>query len=136
MYTYETRLTTRYGETDKMGVIYHANYINYYEIARTEMIRNLGYPYRIMENEGIMMPVIEVQSKYIKPAYYDEELIIRTTVKELPTSRIVFHYEVYSSQNELLNTGKAVLVFMDVKTRRPRRPPEKLLQILQQYLAR
>lgn len=133
MYISETKLTTRYGETDQMGVIYHANYITYYEVARTEMIRKLGYPYQTMENEGIMMPIIEVQSKYIKPAYYDEELTIRTTLKEMPSSRITFHYEIYNSQNELLNTGITVLAFMDASTRRPCRPPERLTQVLQKY---
>ena len=135
MYTSETKLTTRYGETDQMGIIYHANYINYYEIARTEMIREIGYPYQEMENDGIMMPVIEVQCKYIRPAYYDEELTIRTIVKELPTSRMTFHYEIYNAKQELINTGIAVLAFMDGNTRRPCRPPEKMMQLIRQYFS-
>lgn len=131
MYVSETKLTTRYGETDQMGIIYHANYINYYEVARTEMIREMGYPYQTMESDGIMMPVIEVQCKYHRPAYYDEELTIRTIVKELPTSRITFHYEIYNEKQELINTGIAVMAFMDSKTRRPCRPPQKLMRIIQ-----
>jgi acyl-CoA thioester hydrolase len=92
MYLHEINIITRYGETDQMGLIYHAHYINYYEMARTAMMRKLGHPYSTMEQNGIMMPVIEVQSKYIKPAYYDEELIVRATIKELPSARICFYY--------------------------------------------
>ena len=135
MYTHETKLTTRYGETDQMGIIYHANYINYYEVARTEMIRKLGYPYQEMENDGIMMPVVEVQSKYIRPVYYDEELTIYTTLKKFPASRITFHYEIYNAKNELINTGIVVLAFMYTKTRRPCRPPTKLMQVIQKYFS-
>lgn len=133
MYSTEIKIKTRYSETDQMGIIYHPNYITYYEIARTEMIRTLAYPYKEMESDGIMMPIIEVQSKYLKPAYYDEELIIRTTLKEFPTSRITFHYEIYNNKSELINTGLTTLAFMHATTRRPCRPPVRLTQILQKH---
>jgi acyl-CoA thioester hydrolase len=114
-----------------MGVIYHANYINYYEIARTEMLRETcGYSYSEMEDAGIMMPVVEIQSKYLLPAYYDENLVIKVTVKEMPTAKITFFFEVFNEKQELLNTGMTVLAFMNSKTRRPCRPPQKLMECL------
>lgn len=134
MYTHETKIRTRYQETDGMGVIYHANYINYYEIARSEMVRTMGdYSYKQIEEGGIFMPVVEVQCRYFKPAYYDEELTIHTTVKELPTSKITFHYEVFNPQGDLINTGLATLAFMRTDTRRPCRPPHRLLELMRPY---
>jgi acyl-CoA thioester hydrolase len=117
-----------------MGVIYHANYINYYEIARTEMLRDTGiYSYTEMEAEGIMMPVVEIQSKYMLPAYYDEYLTVRVIIKEMPTAKITFHYEVFNQKHELLNTGMTVLAFMNSETRRPCRPPQKLIDCLTKH---
>ncbi|MDR2467286.1 MAG: acyl-CoA thioesterase [Prevotellaceae bacterium] len=134
MLTYDAKIRTRYGETDKMGVIYHANYINYYEIARTEMLRSTGlYSYDEMERDGVMMPVVEIESKYLMPAYYDECLTVRVTVREPPTARITFHYEIYNEKRELLNTGRAVLVFISVKSGRPCRPPKKLIDCFKEY---
>jgi acyl-CoA thioester hydrolase len=118
-----------------MGVVYHANYINYYEIARTEMLRNTGiYSYSEMEAEGIMMPVIEIQSKYILPAYYDEILTVRITVKEMPTAKLTFYYEVFNEKQELLNTGMTILAFMNSNTRRPCRPPQKLMECFRKFI--
>ncbi|MDR1895832.1 MAG: acyl-CoA thioesterase [Prevotellaceae bacterium] len=132
---YDVQIRARYNETDKMGVVYHANYINYYEIARTEMLRNTGtYSYREMESDGIMMPVIEVQSLYILPAYYDELLTVRVTIKELPTAKMTFFYEIFNEKQELLNTGKTVLAFINSATRRPCRPPQKLINCLKAKL--
>jgi len=134
MYIYDVQIRTRYSETDKMGVIYHANYITYYEIARTEMLRNTGiYSYNEMEIAGIMMPVVEVQSKYIMPAYYDENLTIRVMIKEMPTAKMTFCYEVFNEKQELLNIGTVVLAFMNSQTRRPCRPPQKLIDCLIDY---
>jgi acyl-CoA thioester hydrolase len=134
MYIYEAQIRTRYNETDKMGIIYHANYITYYEIARTEMLRNTGvYSYEEMETSGIMMPVVEIQSKYISPAYYDENLTVRITIKEMPTAKMTFYYEVFNGKQVLLNTGMTVLAFMNSKTRRPCRPPQKLIDCLKNY---
>jgi acyl-CoA thioester hydrolase len=135
MYIYEVQIRTRYNETDKMGIIYHANYITYYEIARTEMLRNTGvYSYDEMESAGIMMPVVEIQSKYIFPAYYDENLTVRITIKEMPTAKMTFYYEVFNEKQKLLNTGMTVLAFMNSKTRRPCRPPQKLLDCLKNII--
>jgi len=134
MHTFELKIRTRYNETDKMGVIYHGNYINYYEIGRTEMLRSTGiYSYDEMENEGIMMPVIEVQSNYIMPAYYDEIITIKVIIKEIPTVKMTFYFELYNQKQELINTGKTVLAFMNSQTRRPCRPPKKLIECMRPY---
>jgi acyl-CoA thioester hydrolase len=137
MYIYDAQIRTRYNETDKMGVIYHANYINYYEIARTEMLRNMGvYSYNEMESDGIMMPVIEIQSKYILPAYYDENLTVRVIIKNMPTAIITLCYEVFNEKQELLNTGTTTLAFMNAKTRRPCRPPQKFIDSLRTHFGK
>jgi acyl-CoA thioester hydrolase len=134
MYIYDTKIRTRYNETDKMGIIYHANYINYYEIARTEMLRNTGiYSYNEMESSGIMMPVIEIHSNYILPAYYDEILTVRVIIKEMPTAKITFWYEIFNEKQELLNTGTTTLAFMNSAIRRPCRPPQKLIDCLKDH---
>jgi acyl-CoA thioester hydrolase len=86
-----------------------------------------------MESEGIMMLVVEIHSKYILPAYYDENLTIRVIIKEMPTVKITFYYEVFNEKQELLNTGMSVLAFMNSKTRRPCRPPQKLIDCLKDY---
>jgi acyl-CoA thioester hydrolase len=133
MYIYDVRIRTRYNETDKMGIIYHANYITYYEIARTEMLRNTGiYSYNEMETDGVMMPVVEVQSRYILPAYYDENLTVRVIIKKMPTARLIFFFEVFNEKQELLNTGQVTLAFMNALTRRPCRPPQKLINCLRE----
>lgn len=134
MYTFDAKVKTRYSETDKMGVIYHANYVTYYELARSQMLEGIGdYSYDQMEKDGIMMPVIEVNIKYFLPAYYNEELTIRTTLKEMPSARITFYYEILNSNGDLLNSGSAILAFMDSKTRRPCRPPKRLIEVLKPF---
>ena len=134
MYTFETSIRVRYGETDQMGYVYYGNYPLYYEVGRTEMLRSVGLTYLAMEKEGIMMPVHSLSIKYIEPARYDDLLRLRVIIKELPTAKIHFYYEVYNEQNKLLNTGETVLVFVDANTRRPRRAPATLLNELLKHL--
>ena len=133
MYTYEISIRVRYGETDQMGYVYYGNYPLYYEVGRTEMLRSAGLSYRVMEENGILMPVRVLNIKYIEPARYDDLLRLRVIIKELPTAKIHFYYEIYNEQNKLLNTGETVLVFVDAKTRRPRRAPEALMTELRKY---
>lgn len=134
MYSYETKIRVRYGETDKMGVVYYGNYPLYYEVARTEMIRNLGFTYRKLEESGIMMPVLSLNVKYIRPAYYDDLLTVKVFVKKMPTSRIEFEYEIYNEKEELLNVGNTVLVFLNAETNRPQQPPELLMKSLAEVI--
>ena len=120
----ETKIRVRYAETDQMGYVYYGNYAQYYEVGRVEALRELGFSYRDMEAKGIMLPVVDFNINYKKPAYYDDEITIVTSIKEMPSIRISFEYECYNSSKELLNTGKVVLVFIDKTTNRPCQPPD------------
>lgn len=119
MYTSETKIRVRYGETDQMGFSYYGNYASYYEVGRVEALRKLGTSYKSLEEKGVLLPVYTFSIKYLKPAYYDDELTIRTIVPEMPGARIKFLYETYNEKNELLNTGEVVLVFCDKSTMKP-----------------
>ncbi len=136
MFTTETQLRVRYAETDQMGVVYHSNYFPYFETARAESIRQLGFTYADMEKMGIIMPVIEVQCRYLRPALYDDLLTIKVILKELPVHhKIEFHHEVLNEKGELLATGKIILYFMEAKTMKRTTMPEQLLQKLQPYFS-
>ena len=123
-------LRTRYAETDQMGEVYYGNYPQYLELGRVEWLRSIGFTYKAMEEEGIMMPVVSLQIQYKKPALYDELITIRTKLKELPSTKIEFDYEILNEKGELLSTANTVLVFVDAKTFRPVRCPEKVLKLI------
>ena len=134
MISHDTQIRVLYRDTDKMGVVYHANYIAFYEAARTEMFRAIGLPYTELEAQGIVMPIVEVESKYKAPAFYDQLLTVRATLKELPVVRCSIEYEVYDEQGKLLNTGKTVLGYVNVERQRPCRAPKEFIDELQKYL--
>jgi acyl-CoA thioester hydrolase len=133
MYTYETKIRVRYGETDQMGYVYYGNYAEFYEVARVEMLRNLGLSYKWMEETGIMMPVLELKCKYIKPALYDDLITIKVSLKEMPKTRIVFNYELFNENNELINIGETTLVFVNINTKRPTLGPVEFINKLEPY---
>ena len=136
MFTTETQVRVRYAETDQMGVVYHSNYFPYFETARAESIRQLGFTYADMEKMGIIMPVIEAQWRYLRPALYDDLLTIKVILKELPVHhKIEFHHEVLNEKGELLATGKIILYFMLEKTMKRTTMPEVLLQKLKPYFS-
>ncbi len=122
----ESKVRVRYGETDKMGYVYYGNYPLYFEVARTEMIRRLGCPYNELEAKGIMLPVLSMNIKYIRPAFYDDELKVKVIMKELPDTRISFEYEIYNQNNKLITVGSTTLVFVSAKTMQPTKPPAEL----------
>jgi acyl-CoA thioester hydrolase len=129
MFIHETKVKVRYAETDQMGVVYHGNYAEYYEVARTECFEaSSGMTYDSMEKDGVMLPILELQSKFIKPAFYAEVLTIKSIVKEIPSVRLHVEYEIYNEKNELINIGKTTLVFVDKTTRRPCQPPESFMK--------
>lgn len=129
----ETRIRVRYGETDRMGYVYYGYYAWYYEVGRVETLRKLGFSYKEIEDRGILMPVIDFQVQYKKPAFYDDEITVITTIKELPTARIHFHYECYNQAGELLNTGKVTLVFIDKEKNKPCLPPDWFTNVIAQF---
>ncbi|MCW3101969.1 MAG: 4-hydroxybenzoyl-CoA thioesterase [Bacteroidetes bacterium] len=133
MYISETTVRVRYAETDKMGYVYYGNYTQYYEVGRVEAMRALGTSYKEMEDNGVMLPVYTCSLKYMKPALYDDLLLIKTIIKELPTLKITFDYEIYNEKNELLNTGNTTLVFINMETNKPCRAPESFIERIKNY---
>ncbi|WP_091509463.1 acyl-CoA thioesterase [Flexibacter flexilis] len=133
MFVHETQVRVRYAETDQMGYVYYGNYAMYYEVARVEAMRNMGLTYKSMEEQGVMMPVLENRSKYIRPARYDDLLTIRTSIKKFPTSRIVFDYELFNEEGTLINIGETTLVFVDMKTGRPCGIPDYMAEPMRPY---
>ena len=127
MISSESKVRVRYSETDKMGYLHHANYLNYFEVGRTDFLRNKGLTYKEMEDDGILLPVVTVSINYKYPAYYDEELTIKTFLKEIPEIKVHFEYEIYNEGLELICTGSSTLVFVDAATRKPRRAPDYFL---------
>ncbi|MFC0604546.1 acyl-CoA thioesterase [Winogradskyella pulchriflava] len=129
----ETKIQVRYGETDQMGVVYHANYAVYFEVGRTEWLRQFGLSYKRMEEDGIMLPVISLSINYKNSARYDDVLKVKTKLKKMPTASIEFEYELINESGELLATGSTILAFIDMKRNRPTRCPKYLLDQLQNY---
>ena len=136
MYQTDVQIRVRYAETDQMGYVYYGNYAAYFEVARTEAFRQLGIKYKEMEAEGVMMPVLELKCKYLRPAKYDDLLSVRLFLKKKPTlARILFEYEVYNEAQELLTIGETTMVFVDMKTGRPTPTPQEIQQTMAPYFA-
>jgi acyl-CoA thioester hydrolase len=133
VYSVSTKTRVRYGETDRMGYVYHGNYPQLYEMARVELLRSLGLSYRDLEESGIMMPVLEVKVNYLKPAFYDDELTIKAVILEMPAARIRFLYEIFNEAGELINHGETVLAFIRADSRRAIRAPESLTSLLRPW---
>lgn len=133
MFKHETPIRVRYGETDQMGVVYYGHYAQYLEVGRTEAIRGLGLTYRELEEAGILMPVIELSIRYIRPARYDDVVTIRTTIQEMPGKSITFFSELYNEQGRHLTTGQVSLAFVRKTSGRPCPPPDILLDRLRPY---
>lgn len=134
MFSTSTQIRVRYAETDQMGVVYHSNFFPYFESARAESIRELGFTYADMEKMGVIMPVVDVHCRYLRPAKYDDLLTVKTILKELPVHhKIEFHHEVYNEQDELLAVGKIILYFMESNGMKRTVMPPQLLEKLQSY---
>lgn len=130
MLTTITQVRVRYAETDKMNYVYYGNYAQYYEIGRTEMLRELGFTYRYLEDKGYMLPVLTLNVKYLKSASYDDLLTIKTSIKEMPSVRIKFDYEIYNEKKQLINKGDSTLVFIDIKKNKPVVAPDFFIKII------
>ncbi|MFY0603339.1 MAG: acyl-CoA thioesterase [Flavobacteriaceae bacterium] len=130
MIQFSTKVRIRYGETDQMGVVYHGNYAQYFEIARTEWLRTLGITYKDMENEGIMLPVISLSFKFLESATYDDLITIHISIKKPPMVKIEFDYTIVNESGKLLTTGNSILAFMNMKTGKPIKCPNYILEKL------
>ncbi|MBC7902827.1 MAG: acyl-CoA thioesterase [Gemmatimonadaceae bacterium] len=134
MFESRTKVRVRYAETDQMDVVYHGNYAQYFEVARAEAIRELGFTYKAMEEVGVHMPIVELHCKYLRPAHYDDLLTVHVLLKELPLDhRIEFHHEVMNEEGKLLTIGRVVLYFIDSKTKQKTAMPEVLKDKLKPF---
>lgn len=134
MYTHHFQKRVRYAETDQMGYLYYGNYATYYEIGRVEMLRSLGLTYKAMEEEqGILMPVMNLEIRFIRPGKYDELLTIETSLRDLPGRDIIFHMRIFNEQDELMNGGKVRLCFVDQQSNQRVNAPDYLVDVLKPY---
>ncbi len=120
----ETKIRVYYQDTDKMGVVYYGNYARYYEIGRTEMIRELGFTYKQMEELNILLPARSLKINYLKSAYYDDLLTIRTIIDSIPKVKFPIKTEIYNEVGELINSGEVVLAFFSALTNKPTAAPK------------
>ena len=136
MYESVTQMRVRYAETDQMNVVYYGNYAQYFEVGRVEAIRQLGYTYKDMEASGVIMPVVEMHVRYLRPATYDDLLTVKTLLRELPDQhRIEFFQDVYNEHGKLLCAGRVVLYFLDAATRSKTVMPQSMREKLQPFFA-
>ncbi len=134
MITHETQVRVRYGETDQMGYLYYGHYAQYYEIGRVELIRSLGLSYKEMEEKHqLMMPVMSLQMRYVRPALYDDLLTIRTSLRTMPNQYITFYVELYNEQKKLVNGGSVKLCFVDMTTNKTVPLPDYLAEKFQAH---
>lgn len=122
-----------YSDTDQMGFVHHSNYLKYYETARWNLFRHLGEPYRNLEERGFLLPVISVQMNFIKPAFYDEQLVIETTISANKGAKLFLSYKMFNEEQDLINTAKITLAFVNVHSRKPCRPPEFMHRLLVKF---
>lgn len=123
MFISYTKIRARYADVDQMGFVYYGNYAVYYEVGRTEAMRELGTSYKEMEEKGVIMPVYSMHCRFYKPALYDELMTVKTIIREIPRTRMNFEYEVYNEKDTLINEGETVLVFVSKEHNRPMKIP-------------
>lgn len=134
MLQHQFQKRVRYGETDQMGYLYYGNYAQLYEIGRAEMIRSIGLTYKDMEVKyGVLMPVMSMNSRFVRPAHYDELLTIETSLRHLPDQYITFHHEIFNEKGKLVNGGSVKLCFIEAGSGKRANPPAYLLEALRSY---
>ncbi|WP_333695210.1 acyl-CoA thioesterase [Flavobacterium sp.] len=130
MKVHQSQIRVRYSETDQMGVVYHGNYLPYFEIGRVEWLRNQGISYKSMEENGIALPIVNIVISYKKPARYDDLLTITTSFKSQTSVKIEFECKIENEMGELLTTADFILVFVDMKTGKPTVPPQEIKELI------
>ncbi len=134
MFTSETQIRIHYALTDQMGVVYYGNYAQFYEIGRTESIRELGFTYKEVEAMGIFLAVTDMHIRFLRPAKYDDLITVKTTLTEIPEHhKIIFHGDIFNEERQLLNTGVVTLYFVDSKTMKRVNMPKELKEKLAGY---
>lgn len=135
IFTYTYDLRSRYAETDKMGYVYYGRYLEYFEVARTEMIRSLGMPYSELEDEGVMLPVVQTNVKYHAPIYYDELMHIHVHLYSIPTVKLETFYEIFTERLSSPHAaGSVTLCFMKEESRKPCRAPKPFVDGLKEAI--
>ncbi len=134
MKEHQLEVRVRYSETDQMGVVYHGNYLPYFEIGRVEWLRDKGISYKELEESGIALPIVNITINYKKPARYDDLLKVITKLKFSSSVKIAFECKIENENGELLTTADFILVFVDIKTGRPVAPPPQIETLLQAHL--
>jgi len=127
MKNFSMQIKVRYCETDQMGLVHHGSYVNYFEEARISWISNLGFSYGEMEKSGIILPVSKLNINYLRPAYFENDLVVNVELAELPTSRLIFNYTI-TNKDEVVVTGTTVLAFLNKETKKPVRCPDYMLE--------
>lgn len=130
MKVHEVQVRVRYSETDQMGVVYHGNYIPYFEIGRVEWLRDKGISYKSLEESGIALPIVSMHLNYKKSARYDDLLTVKTKFRSHSAVKIEFDCEIHNENQELLTTAHFILVFVDINSGKPIAPPDYILEIL------
>jgi acyl-CoA thioester hydrolase len=133
MISYKTAIRVRFCETDKMQFLHHAKYIEYFEVARTEMLRYFGLPYKTIEDNGIEMPVMEISIKYKNAAFYDELLTVEASVNNIDSPKVNIDYKVFKENGLLAAEGYTVLAFIKTSSKKACRPPEFYISTLRKY---
>ena len=133
MYSHSIKTRIRYGETDKMGYCYYGNYAQFFEMGRVELLRSLGVAYKKLEDEGIMLPVMNLNVNYLKPIFYDEEITIVTKIEKIPSAKIKFVYEIINEKKEITTNAETTLAFIRKEDMRPTQPPNIILEELKKY---
>lgn len=126
----QLELRVRYSETDQMGVVYHGNYLPYFEVGRVEWLRNQGISYKSMEENGVALPIVNINISYKKPARYDDLLTVVTKFKNQSSVKIEFECKILNEKGELLTTADFILVFVDIHTGKPILPPANIKAII------
>ncbi len=126
----ELELAVRYYETDQMGIVHHSNYIRYFECGRSDMMQKYGLPIEVIEQEGVMLPVVSVEAHYKIPARMGDTIRIVSRIGKVPMAKLEVDSEIYNQDGVLLCTGKVVLGFIDSVTRHPVRCPQKLAKVI------
>lgn len=135
MYSYDYQHRVRYRECDPMGVVYHTHYLDYFEAARTEALRAMGVPYKDLEAQGIIMPVVDLAVQYKGPATYDDVLVITASFTDVPHVRVRIEYTVRrDGEDEVLATGHVTLCFVDTRRNRPISAPDRIRTLFEEAL--
>ena len=133
MVSAETQIRVRYGETDRMGYLYYGHYPEYFEVARTDLIRSLGITYRSVEERGILLPERSLKIEYKLPALYDDLLTVKSYLTSIPAVKLDIDYEIFNQEMKLICTGNTILVFVDARTHKPTRAPDYFVKAVEKY---